>query len=98
MIATAGQRLAAVSLRPSSPNPPQEYLTSQGVEVNQAEPAPADPYLTSRILVDKPDVTSKTPSDFDKLKQFIALDRRVLRFFCVWDDRDQVFGEKRKFV
>ena len=43
-------------------------------------------------------MNSKTPSDFDKLKQFLTFDRRVLRFFSVWDDRDQLFGEKRRFV
>ena len=76
----------------------QEYLTSQGIIVNQPEPAPLDPYTTKRSVVDKPDHTFSTPSDFDKLKQFVALDRRVLRFFCVWDDRAQLFGEKRRFV
>jgi hypothetical protein len=34
----------------------------------------------------------------DKLRKFLELDRKVLRFFCVWDDRDQMFGEIRKFI
>ena len=42
--------------------------------------------------------TYKTPSDFDKLRQFLEMDRKVLRFFVVWDDRDSMFGEMRKFV
>lgn len=42
--------------------------------------------------------TYKTPSDFDKLKQFVEMDRKVLRFFCIWDDRDNMFGELRKFI
>ncbi len=73
-------------------------MQSQGIPVGAAENTPIDPYIAKRSLIDKPDTTTKTPSDFDKLKQFIALDRRVLRFFCVWDDRHQMFGEKRRFV
>ena len=34
----------------------------------------------------------------DKLNKFLAHDRKVLRFFCVWDDREALFGENRPFV
>ena len=34
----------------------------------------------------------------DKLEKFLANDRKVLRFFCVWDDRGALYGEKRPFV
>ena len=74
------------------------YLTSQGIVVGAPEEAPADQYTTKRVIIDKPISSSKTPSDFDKLKQFIALDRRVLRFFAVWDDRAELYGEKRKYL
>jgi len=30
-------------------------------------------------------------------KKFLANDRKVLRFYCVWDD-DRVFGEQRPFI
>ena len=42
--------------------------------------------------------TYKTPTDFDKLRQFLEMDRKVLRFYCVWDDRDKMFGQMRKFI
>jgi len=42
--------------------------------------------------------TYNTKTAFDKLKQFKELDRKVLRFYCVWDDRDAMFGEMRPFV
>ena len=34
----------------------------------------------------------------DKLRKFLELDRKVLRFYCIWDDRDQMFGEVRRFI
>mmetsp|Transcript_336 Transcript_336/g.352 ORF Transcript_336/g.352 Transcript_336/m.352 type:complete len:610 (-) Transcript_336:425-2254(-) len=34
----------------------------------------------------------------DKLKNFIANDRKVLRFFCVWDDRSSLYGDRRPYV
>jgi len=41
---------------------------------------------------------AKTPNDMDKLRKFLELDRKVLRFYCIWDDRDQMFGEVRRFI
>ena len=56
-----------------------------------------DPYIENRK--EKSALrTYKTPSDFDKLRQFLEMDRKVLRFFVLWDDRDAMFGEMRKFV
>lgn len=49
-------------------------------------------------MVDKPVTTYATPSDYDKYRQFLVMDRKVLRFYCVWDDRDMMFGELRPFV
>ena len=76
----------------------QDFLTRQGVQVVPAEDVPADPYSTTRLMVDKPVTTFATPSDYDKYRQFLTLDRKVLRFFAVWDDRDMMFGELRPFV
>jgi len=33
----------------------------------------------------------------DRLKQFLDNDRKVLRFFCIWDDSARLFGDKRPF-
>lgn len=70
-------------------------MASEGIELNQPSTAEADPYTESRK---QPLRSYKTPSDFDKLKQFLELDRKVLRFYCVWDDRDSMFGEMRPCV
>ncbi|CAF1560646.1 unnamed protein product, partial [Adineta steineri] len=58
---------------------------------------PRDPYLTKRNqAAELKKYTTK--NDFDKLKQYVEMDRKVLRFYAVWDDRSQMFGEKREFV
>ncbi|KAJ8787801.1 hypothetical protein J1605_005703 [Eschrichtius robustus] len=35
---------------------------------------------------------------FDTLKQFLECDRKVLRFFCLWDDSGSVFGDRRELI
>lgn len=35
---------------------------------------------------------------FDTLKQFLECDRKVLRFFCLWDDSGSVFGDHRELI
>ena len=76
---------------------PQEFLESEGIEVNPPEGCPTDPYIEKRKEASALR-TYKTASDFDKLRQFLEMDRKVLRFYCVWDDRDSMFGEMRKFI
>ena len=48
----------------------------------------------------KPRHRGKPKEDQEKLKlqQFLHLDRKVLRFFGVWDDRVESFGDLRQFV
>ena len=75
----------------------QEFLESEGIEVNAPEDCPQDPYVEQRREAAALQ-TYSTPSDFDKLRQFLEMDRKVLRFYCVWDDRDNMFGEMRKFI
>lgn len=75
----------------------REWLESEGIEVNEPEECPQDPYSSYRKQGEAPK-QAKTPSDMDKLRKFLELDRKVLRFFCIWDDRDQMFGEARKFI
>lgn len=76
----------------------EDYLTRQGVVVNASEEKPIDPYGTTRLMIDKPVTAYATPSDYDKTKQFLLMDRKVLRFYCVWDDRDMMYGELRPFI
>lgn len=35
---------------------------------------------------------------YDTLKQFLEQDRRVLCFYCVWDDTGSTFGDLRELV
>lgn len=72
-------------------------MESEGIVVNEPDQIPEDPYLATRTKAAEIKQYN-TPSSFDKLKQFLELDRRVLRFFCVWDDRDAMFGEMRPFI
>ena len=68
----------------------QEFMCSEGIDLNESEKKPTDPYLESRR---QPQYTFTTPSTYDKLRRFLELDRNVLRFYSVWDDRDNMFGE-----
>lgn len=75
----------------------KDFLESEGIVVNAPDQIPEDPYLATRTKAAEIKKYN-TPSSFDKLKQFLELDRKVLRFFCVWDDRDAMFGEMRPFI
>lgn len=75
----------------------KDFLESEGIVVNPPEETPVDPYIEQRKKAAAPR-TFTTPSSFDKLKQFLELDRKVLRFFSVWDDRNNMFGEVRQFI
>ena len=55
----------------------QDFLTRQGVVVTPAEDKPVDPYSTTRLMVDKPVTSYATPTDYDKYKQFLLMDRKV---------------------
>ncbi|KAM4600619.1 EF-hand domain-containing protein 1 [Polymixia lowei] len=70
----------------------QEFMESEGVIVSDPEPTPVDPYITHRT---QPQRSYITPSDFDNLNQFLTMDRKVLRFFALWDNADSLYGETR---
>jgi hypothetical protein len=69
-----------------------------GIQVPANIEFPPDPYEThrkeilSRMKATRPSEANLT------LKQFLENDRRVLRFYCVWDDRTSVFGDLRHMV
>ncbi|XP_066554744.1 EF-hand domain-containing protein 1 isoform X1 [Amia ocellicauda] len=73
----------------------QEFLESQGVELNEPEEIPADPYTERRA---QPPRSYVTPSDFDRLRQFLTMDRKVLRFYAMWDHSDSLYGETRAVI
>ncbi|XP_075717005.1 EF-hand domain-containing protein 1 isoform X2 [Rhinoderma darwinii] len=73
----------------------KDFLESEGIELNLPEGIPPDPYTELRK---EPDRTYTTPPDFDRLKQFLTMDRKVLRFFSLWDDSGSMFGETRPVI
>ncbi|KAM5164320.1 EF-hand domain-containing protein 1 [Mantella aurantiaca] len=73
----------------------KDFLESEGIELNPTEGIPTDPYTELRK---EPHRTYTTPSEFDRLKQFLTMDRKVLRFFSVWDDSGSMFGEERPVI
>lgn len=73
----------------------KNWYAKQDVKLFEPEKLPVDPYTESRREVDR---TTKTKSDFDKLNRFLKLDRKVLQFNAVYDDRDSLFGDLRLFI
>ncbi|KAJ3319960.1 EF-hand domain-containing protein 1 [Boothiomyces sp. JEL0866] len=75
----------------------EKYLReTEGIILNPKEEMPVDPHQESRV---RPARKSVVPAEKrDKLKRFLEKDRKVLRFYCIWDDRYSMFGELREFV
>ena len=56
-------------------------------------------YSSSVVIVTRQMAETLQPlrpyDPMDTLKQFLDHDRHVLRFYCYWDDRDEMFGDVR---
>ncbi len=75
----------------------KKYMTETlNISLNPAESTPNDPYLEARNKP-KSNPASKLQHN-DRLKKFLRNDRKVLRFYCQWDDRESMYGELRDFV
>ncbi|KAL4630454.1 EF-hand domain-containing protein 1 [Arapaima gigas] len=72
----------------------REFLECEGVLLSEPDEIPIDPYTQSRV---EPEHCYITPSDFDRLKQFLTMDRKVLRFFALWTEMDDESKEVRRF-
>ncbi|NXW41201.1 EFHC1 protein, partial [Nyctiprogne leucopyga] len=73
----------------------QVFLESQGIELNPPEKMVLDPYTELRRM---PMRMYEPPSDVDPLKQFLTYDKQVLRFYAMWDDTNNIFGENRPYI
>ena len=68
------------------------------IEVPSNGEFPGDPYeiqrneMLSRMKATRPSLPKSS------LKKFLENDRRVLRFYCAWDDTNSVFGDVRHMV
>ncbi|CDS42450.1 EF hand domain containing protein 1 [Echinococcus multilocularis] len=74
----------------------RNFFESEGIELNESESIPKDPYRENRAMCEKVQSTI-AKSTFDTRRQHCELDRQVLRFFAVWDDTKELFGDLRKF-
>ncbi|XP_070782396.1 EF-hand domain-containing protein 1 [Enoplosus armatus] len=70
----------------------KEFMESEGIVLNDPEPIPVDPYSKRRK---NPQPSYTTPSNFDRMHQFLTMDKKVLQFFALWDDADSLYGETR---
>ncbi|GAA6228807.1 EF-hand domain-containing protein 1 [Lates japonicus] len=70
----------------------KEFMESEGMLLNDPETMPEDPYSKHRKI---PQPYFITPSEFDRMHQFLTMDRKVLRFYALWDDADSLYGETK---
>ena len=88
----------------------RDFLTAGGTIVPQNGPTPQDAYVKNRIdahllrsshsgsVHGSGAVAAEERAKRAQLKQFLLNDRRVLRFYAVWDDTGSLYGELRPFV
>jgi len=73
----------------------REFLTAKGVQMPEALSIPNDPYFMRRKAAEE-----KIPLKVfdDRRQRFLQYNRKVLRFYVQWDDRERLYGERRPFV
>ncbi|XP_063693054.1 EF-hand domain-containing family member C2-like [Bolinopsis microptera] len=59
---------------------------------------PADPYFVHRKNQAATMQPHRPYEKCDTLKQFLDNDRKVLRFYCIWDNSSEMFGDVRELV
>ncbi|KAG2501001.1 hypothetical protein HYH03_000822 [Edaphochlamys debaryana] len=90
------------------PNDPVDnFRTTFGMNRGRAPPGseldPSTGTTTRRLNDFKAYVEARLgkPShllDGDKLRQFLENNKKVLRFWCVWDERQTMYGDRRPYV
>ena len=76
--------------------PIESYRASLKRGTNPYPPLPREDDLTR--FVEARLGKASNALNADKLKKFLDNDRKVLRFFCVWDDREALYGDRRPYV
>ncbi|XP_038577317.1 EF-hand domain-containing family member C2 [Micropterus salmoides] len=76
----------------------KNFLTKLGVRLNDCATVPDDPYSNFREQIEKSMKPHRPYERCDTLKQFLDHDRKVLRFYCFWDDTESVFGDPRELI
>ncbi|XP_041806902.1 EF-hand domain-containing family member C2 [Chelmon rostratus] len=76
----------------------RNFLTKCGVHLNDCAPVPDDPYSNLREQIEKSMQPLRPYERHDTLKQFLDHDRKVLCFYCFWDDTQSMFGDLRELI
>lgn len=76
----------------------RQFLTKSGMEVPPSEEVAQDLYLTQRTARVQAAAEPHRQEKNVVRKQFLECDRKVLRFFCVWDDNYSGPTERRFMV
>ncbi|KAM9851213.1 EF-hand domain-containing family member C2 [Aulostomus maculatus] len=76
----------------------RNFLTKLGVRLNDPVTVPDDPYSNLREQMEESMKPLRPYERRDSLKQFLDHDRKVLRFFCFWDDTKSMFGDVRQLI
>ncbi|XP_040004665.1 EF-hand domain-containing family member C2 [Xiphias gladius] len=76
----------------------RNFLTKLGVRLNDPTTVPDDPYCSLREQTEKSMKPLRPYERHDTLKQFLDYDRKVLRFYCFWDDTESMFGDPRELI
>ncbi|KAL2608705.1 hypothetical protein R1flu_027278 [Riccia fluitans] len=74
----------------------RRFLLKHGYDMGTEEVTyPGEPLVNYRKSLEK--VITREIKDY-AAKQFLELDGKVLRFFCLWDDRENIYGARRPYV
>lgn len=77
----------------------RNFLQDLGIKVGDPSRPPKTPYAdTLRASRAKMDNPGRPYQRVDTLRQFIDYDRKVLRFYLLWDDSEAMFGDRRFLI
>ncbi|KAJ3159629.1 EF-hand domain-containing member C2 [Geranomyces michiganensis] len=76
----------------------KDFLNEIHVRVPENSKFPSDPYTAHRAELQSRMKATRPRPPQTSLKKFLENDRRVLRFYCIWDDTQSVFGDLRHMV
>ncbi|XP_069568135.1 EF-hand domain-containing family member C2 isoform X1 [Brachyistius frenatus] len=76
----------------------RNFLTKLGVLLSYPVTVPDDPYSNLREKIEESMKPLRPYERRDTLKQFLDYDRKVLRFYCYWDDTESIFGDPRELI
>ncbi|XP_032422797.1 EF-hand domain-containing family member C2 isoform X1 [Xiphophorus hellerii] len=76
----------------------KNFLSKLGLWLNEPATVPEDPYTNLRQQHEASMNPLRPYERLHPLKQFLENDGKTLRFYCLWDDTDNLFGDQRELV